>query len=153
MHKQPKNYKGSSKKFIVQFGMAGLVVSAYFAAMLSFSLMFISNIGIITDEMNVLAQAESYYSFAQNVQREMIYNAEKPILGRNSFEISKDTIEQVYRLNQLIMDYHFHNKKILRDDYKHMFTKLYEDSLCDQTDTIKLDLIPFHCAEFIAMAP
>jgi hypothetical protein len=43
--------------------------------------------------MNVLAQAESYYSFAQNVQREMIYNPKKPILNENSFIVAKDTIE------------------------------------------------------------
>lgn len=38
--------------------------------------------------MNVLAQAESYYSFAQNVQREMIYNKDKPILNIDSFTVS-----------------------------------------------------------------
>ena len=45
---------------------------AYFVVMFVLSLEYINNIKIITEEMNVLAQAESYYTFAQNVQREMI---------------------------------------------------------------------------------
>ena len=40
---------------------------AYFVAMYIVSIDYINNIQMITSEMNVLAQAESYYSFAQNV--------------------------------------------------------------------------------------
>ena len=72
---------------------------AYFVVMFVLSLQYISNIQIITTEMNVLAQAESYYSFALNTQREMIYNPEKPILNKDSFTIAKDSVEQLYTLN------------------------------------------------------
>lgn len=61
---------------------------AYFVAMFILSNNYISNTQIITEEMNVLAQAESFYSFALNVQREMIYDPEKPILNENSFVIA-----------------------------------------------------------------
>lgn len=39
----------------------------YFIAMFTISLIFINSIGIITEEMNLIAQAEAYLSFAQNV--------------------------------------------------------------------------------------
>jgi hypothetical protein len=41
-----------------------LCIMAYFVVMFVLSLRYIQNIRIITEEMNVLAQAESYYSFA-----------------------------------------------------------------------------------------
>ena len=103
---------------------------AYFVVMFVLSLQYIENIQIITKEMNVLAQAESYYSFAQNVQREMIYNPEKPILNDNSFTVAKDTIEQLYTLNQYILDDHFHNRNILTTEYKDLFSSIYQDNLC-----------------------
>jgi hypothetical protein len=86
----------------IQFGIGVLLIMAYFVVMFVFSLQYISNIQIITQEMNVLAQAESYYSLALNIQREMIYNPSKPILNKESFIISKDSIEQLYTLNQKI---------------------------------------------------
>jgi hypothetical protein len=103
---------------------------AYFVVMFVLSVQYINNIQIITKEMNVLAQAESYYSFAQNVQREMIYNRKKPILQGDSFTVAKDTIEQLYGLNQLILDDHFHNRDILTADFKDLFRSLYQDNLC-----------------------
>jgi len=83
----------------IQFGIGILFIMAYFVVMFVLSLQYISNIQIITTEMNVLAQAESYYSFALNTQREMIYNPEKPILNKDSFTIAKDSVEQLYTLN------------------------------------------------------
>ena len=61
----------------------------------------------------------------------MIYNPTKPILNEDSFKISKDTIEQLNKLNQIIMDYHFKNTQILKSDYISLFTSLYEDNLCE----------------------
>ena len=63
-HKQPKNSQGSNKKVFIQFGVGVLFIMAYFTAMFVLSLQYINNIQIITKEMNVLAQAESYFSFA-----------------------------------------------------------------------------------------
>ena len=103
--------------------------------------------------MNVLAQAESYYSFALNVQREMIYNPSKPILNKESFIISKDSIEQLYTLNQEILHSHFSNREILNSNYKNLFKSLYEDDLCTKDDKIKLGLIPFDCKTFLSSSP
>lgn len=63
-HKQPKNSQGSNRKVFIQFGIGVLFIMAYFVVMFVLSLQYIANIQIITKEMNVLAQAESYYSFA-----------------------------------------------------------------------------------------
>jgi len=63
-HKQPKNSQGSNTKVFIQFGIGILCIMAYFVAMFVISIQFISNIQTITNEMNVLAQAESYYMFA-----------------------------------------------------------------------------------------
>ncbi len=103
--------------------------------------------------MNVLAQAESYFSFAQNVQREMIYDPERPILNEESFKVAKDSIEQLYTLNQKILENHFSNREILKSEYKDLFKSIYQDNLCTKPDKIKLDLIPFECKTFVASAP
>lgn len=152
-HKQPKNSQGSNKKVFIQFGIGVLLIMAYFVVMFVFSLQYISNIQIITQEMNVLAQAESYYSFALNVQREMIYNPSKPILNKESFIISKDSIEQLYTLNQKILQSHFSNRDILNSDYKSLFKSIYEENLCAKEDKIKLSLIPFDCKTFLSSSP
>lgn len=133
-HKQPKNSQGSNRKVFIQFGVGVLCIMAYFVTMFVISIQYIKNIEIITYEMNVLAQAESYYSFAQNVQREMIYNKEKPILNQNSFIIAKDTIEQLYTLNQMIIEDHFNNRDILDSEYKDLFKSLYQENLCLKKD-------------------
>jgi hypothetical protein len=62
----------------------------------------------------------------------MIYNKDKPVLGENSFTVAKDTIEQLYMLNQLLLEDHYHNRNILNSDYKDLFQSLYEDNLCQK---------------------
>ena len=134
----------------MQICVAALLMIGYFVAMLVISLNNVSTIQVITKEMNVLAQAESYYSFAQNVQKEMIYNPEKVILGHNAFEVVKDTLEQVYRLNLMIKQHHYQNRKVLSKDFKSVYNDIYYGNLCEEHAYIKLDLIPFHCETFIA---
>lgn len=73
--------------------MAVLVVMGYFSAMFALSVQYINNIQVLTNEMNILAQAESYYSFTQNTIREMIYDNSKPILNKDSFSVAKDSID------------------------------------------------------------
>ena len=100
--------------------------------------------------MNVLAQAESYYAFALNVQREMIYNKDKPILNNNSFTVSRDTITQLYSLNQMILEDHFSNRNILSDEYNDLFRSVYQENLCVKKDFINLSLLPIACERFIS---
>lgn len=83
----------------------------------------------------------------------MIYNPSKPILNKESFIISKDSIEQLYTLNQEILHSHFSNREILNSNYKNLFKSLYEDDLCTKDDKIKLGLIPFDCKTFLSSSP
>ena len=39
---------------------------------------------------------EPFYWFSLNVQREMIFNPDREIEGENSFEVSRETILQLY---------------------------------------------------------
>ncbi len=114
----------------MQFCIAICIIEAYFFMMFIFARQFISNTEIITNEINVSSQAESYFSFAQNAQREMIYDSQKPVLNEDSFTIAKDTIEMLYGLNSDILDHHFKNRKILDGEYKSEFKSLMRGDLC-----------------------
>lgn len=54
-------------KFFTQFGFAILLLLGYFIGMLVISLNYTTRIKLITNEMNLMSQAESYYEFVQNV--------------------------------------------------------------------------------------
>lgn len=60
----------------------------------------------------------------------MIYNRKKPILNEDSFTVAKDTIEQLFSLNQYILEDHFHNRDILTSEYKSLFKSIYQENLC-----------------------
>lgn len=68
----------------------------------------------------------------------MIYNKDKPILNNNSFTVSRDTITQLYGLNQMILENHFSNRKILSDGYKDLFRSVYQENLCAKKDFINI---------------
>ena len=53
--------------FFIQFGFATIVLLSYFIAMIIISLQYTSRIKLLTSELNMLAQAESYFAFSQNV--------------------------------------------------------------------------------------
>ena len=50
-------------KFFTQFGFAILLLLGYFIGMLVISLNYTTRIKLITNEMNLMSQAESYYEF------------------------------------------------------------------------------------------
>jgi len=79
----------------------------------------------------------------------MIYNSEKPILNTDSFSVSKDSIEQLFELNTLILNYHFENKNIHATAYKNNFENIMRTNLCNQT-VVNLKLIPYDCSNFIS---
>jgi len=54
----------SDNTFFMQFGFALLLLLGYFTAMLVISLGYTSQIQSFTEELNLLAQAESYFSLA-----------------------------------------------------------------------------------------
>ena len=85
----------------------------------------------LTAEMNVLAASESYYSYSQNVFREMIYDPEKPIAkDKTSYEVVKETIEVLTIVNQQLMTEHFQFKSIEDETYQTNFKMIMEGNLC-----------------------
>lgn len=60
-----------------------------------------------------MSQSESYYEFAQNAQKELIYNKESHVLGIDSFKIATDSLEEVYIFNEYFLKEHFENRKNL----------------------------------------
>ena len=50
-------------------------------------------------ELDFLTKSEPNYIFSLNVEREMIYNASKPILNQNSFEVAKQYQYKLYEMN------------------------------------------------------
>lgn len=83
----------------------------------------------------------------------MIYNPDKPILNKDSYTIAKDSVEQLYTLNQKILQNHFKNRNILTTDYMNLFKNVYEGNLCERNDLVKLSLIPFECKTFVSSTP
>mmetsp|Transcript_15150 Transcript_15150/g.11012 ORF Transcript_15150/g.11012 Transcript_15150/m.11012 type:complete len:252 (+) Transcript_15150:560-1315(+) len=148
-HKIPKNSTSSNKKFFVQFGVAVLFIMAYFVVMLYFSVRYIGSIQSFTKELNVLGQAESYYAFIQNVEKEFLYSRSKTVFGLGSWVVAKDSIKQLYSLNQYLINYHIDNTKINSDEYKEIFKEIYYGNLCTQS-VVQLDLIPYPCEDYMS---
>ncbi len=122
---------------------------AYFIAMLVISLQYTKRIKLITEEMNLVAQSDSYFAFTYNVQREMIYDPDKLVLNHDSFEIARDSLETLYQYNELLQRMHFKNKGVLNPEYNQNFLDLYTSNLCTSNFTIKFDLVPFDCAAYL----
>jgi len=57
---------------------------------------YINDIEIITKELSVAAYIEANFAFLQNVQREMILNRSKKIKNRDSFELAKSSLIEIY---------------------------------------------------------
>ena len=44
---------------------------------------------VITEELSLAAYNEAHFAYMHNVQREMIYNKNKKLENRDSFQVSK----------------------------------------------------------------
>mmetsp|Transcript_29899 Transcript_29899/g.29075 ORF Transcript_29899/g.29075 Transcript_29899/m.29075 type:complete len:188 (+) Transcript_29899:391-954(+) len=96
--KLPKNSTKSSKKVFIQFGVAVINILAYFGGMFYLSKVYTRNIVSYTKELNVLAQAESYYAFIQNAEREFLYLPNHTVKGV-PWEEAKSLLTEIYPLN------------------------------------------------------
>lgn len=103
--------------FFINFGLGLSFLLIYFIGMLVLSLNFTNSIQIVTDEMNLVSQAESYLAFSQNVQREMFYDPAKKVLGEESFDVARDSLEILYSYNEMLLFIHYENRKELNVDY------------------------------------
>ena len=80
----------------------------------------------------------------------MIYDNSKPILNKKSFDVAKDSIDHLYLLNEKIQEVHFTNQYVLKDQYNSLFYNVFEANLCEESNIVKLDLIPYDCSTFLA---
>lgn len=135
--------------FFLNFGFALFILLGYFIAMLVISLDYTSRIKLVTQEMNLVSQAESYLAFAQNVQREMIYDPNKRVLGYSSFEVARDSLEILYGYDTLLQNSHFDNRKVLNEEYKAYYEVFFKTDVCTNNMTLHLDLLPFKCQNYI----
>ena len=82
-------------------------------------------------ELNTTATIEPYMWFTLNTQREMIYNASKPITGGStSFKVASDSI---YTMSLLISSFdfnHLKNSPDLDDSYLTDYDKYMKSDLC-----------------------
>jgi hypothetical protein len=134
--------------FFMNFGIGLLILLGYFVAMMVISLQFTSRITLITHEMNLVSQSESYYAFVQNVQREMIYEPSKEVLDSNPFDVARDSLEILYQYNELLLHSHFENRGILNEYYKADFETYFKMNVCESNMTVKLELLPFECEDY-----
>jgi hypothetical protein len=127
----------------MQFGFALVILLGYFTSMFVISLQFIYSTQVITAEMNLVSQAESYYAFTQNVQREMVYDPDKAVLSTESFEVARDSLEILYNYNMLLQHIHYENREQLNPDYKQVYDDYFKLNVCQNNMTVKLELLPF----------
>jgi hypothetical protein len=127
----------------MKFGFALVILLGYFTSMFVISLQFIYSTQVITAEMNLVSQAESYYAFTQNVQREMVYDPDKAVLSTESFEVARDSLEILYNYNMLLQHIHYENREQLNPDYKQVYDDYFKLNVCQNNMTVKLELLPF----------
>ena len=100
--------------------------------------------------MNLIAESESYFSFSQNLQRELIYDPNKLIFkGETLFETATDATERLYEFNEISLESHFHHISHLDSNYLKEFDNHQKYNLCLNAYLLKDDIIPFKCEEYI----
>ena len=128
--KQPKNSSNTSRNFFFQFSFAVLVIIAYFTSMFIVAKTYLNHIMVITDELSLAAYNEAHFAYMQNVQREMIYNKNKKVENRNSFQVSKQILNEIYDEVQTYVGSHQENRASVNDDYLSIFNTIMNEDLC-----------------------
>ena len=59
---------------------------------------------VFNDELNTTCVTEPFYWFTLNTQREMIWNPEKIITNETSFEVSKQSILEMYQQSNMLQE-------------------------------------------------
>jgi hypothetical protein len=83
------------------------------------------------------------------VQREMIYDPSKEVLGSDCFDIARDSLEILYGYNEMLLHIHYENRKDLELGYEQVFDDYYKLNACTNNLTVKFELLPFNCNDYI----
>jgi len=106
----------------------------------------LSDINSLIGEYNATSMAESFYSFANNAEREMMINNTFPIINSFSLDVAVNNIMSMYSLDSSIHQDHSINIKIHSDNYKNVFNQIMMQNPCPLLSGFGVD--PTACQNF-----
>jgi len=129
--KKFKNSGKSQRNFFFKFLIGAGVIEAYFIYNYFESTQLLSDINNLIGEYNATSMAESFYSFANNAEREMMINNTFPVINSFSLDVAVQNIKSMYALDSSIHQDHSINIKIHSDNYKNVFNTIMMQNPCD----------------------
>ena len=100
--KKFKNNGKSQRRFFVKFFIGAFAVEGYFLLNFFLSKGLLDDITSIMKEVNSTSVAESFYSFINNAERQLMLDNNFPILNQNSLDIAVENIKKMYYLDSEI---------------------------------------------------
>ena len=96
----------------MEFFVAIILVEAYFLADFLISTKTLKNFISTVDEFRYTCQSEPFYLFALNAEREYISWGHYPINMTSPIDVCINNIENVYELNNKMLEIHLKNRGI-----------------------------------------
>jgi len=131
--KKKKKFKNSSRtptSFFVKFLLMTILVEAYFLYNYITSRNLLNNIDTTIIELNSTSVSESFYSFANNAERQLFIDDVTTILGLTPNTVVTSNIQKMYALDSLILQEHSINRKIHSDSYNEVFNQIMMVNPC-----------------------
>jgi PAS domain S-box-containing protein len=145
--KKFKNSGKSQRNFFFKFLIGAGVIEAYFIYNYFESTGLLDDINSLIGEYNATSMAESFYSFANNAERELMINTTFPVINAASLDVAVQNIKSMYSLDSSIHQDHSINIKIHSDNYKTVFNTIMMQNPCILLQQNYL-LDPAQCAVF-----
>jgi len=105
--KKRKKFKNSAKgqkSFLIKFAIMAVFIEAYFFYNFFSSTSLLDDISTLTIEFNSTSKAESFYGFANNVERQLFMtNSTFDVLGEDAYSVATSNIKLMYDLDSLIL--------------------------------------------------
>jgi len=132
--KKRKKFKNSAKgqkSFLIKFAIMAVFIEAYFFYNFFSSTSLLDDISTLTVEFNSTSKAESFYGFANNVERQLfLTNNSAKVLTLDNLDVAVSNIKQMYDLDSLILQLHSINRKIHTDVYTDEFNQIMMVNPC-----------------------
>jgi hypothetical protein len=134
--KRFKNSGRSQRSFFIKSLGVALVLEAYFLYTFISSNLLLGDISTLIPELNSTSVAESFFSFANNAERNLFIDPTFKILDENAEVVATNNIKAMYDLDSLILEEHSINRKIHSDSYANIFNNIMMSNPCSyMTDT------------------
>lgn len=72
----------------------------------------------------------------------MIYNKNKKVENRNSFNVSKEILNEIYDEVQTYVESHQANRASVSSQYLATYNQIMNEDLCSQSEHFTMSLIP-----------